>query len=80
VTSADILSFERGCRILRGVDVEADRKARIRALWVEARRRAYNGLVYESDVAMFGLEALKAEMGAYLIRRELQILRHAPAA
>ena len=80
MTSADILSFERGCRLLRGVDVETDRKARIRDLWIEARRRAYNGQVYQSDVAMFGLEALQQERGPYHDHFDLQVLRAVPAA
>lgn len=78
---ADILPFERGMRLLRGVDAETQRKQRIRELWIAARRRAYNGMVYESDVAMFGLPALAAELAGYLRGRTIYVQRaQAPAA
>lgn len=75
MTDADIFPFDRGVRLLRGVDAEQARQARIRELWIEARRRAFNGIAYESDVAMFGQEALGAEVADYLSSRELRILR-----
>lgn len=61
MTDAGILSFERASRQLRGAASERDRKGRIRDRWNEARRRAWNGTVYEADVGMFGADALMKE-------------------
>ncbi len=80
VTDADIIPFERGVRLLRGVEAERERKARIRECWVDARRRAFNGIVYESDVGLFGLAALEAELAPYLKGRPMQVMKYAAAA
>lgn len=63
MTEASVVSFERACRELRGPAVERERKGRLRDRWLEAKRRAWNGMVHEADVAMFGAAALLAERG-----------------
>lgn len=69
----NVLSFERAVRALRGPDIEAERKARIRERWIDARRRAWNGTVSSADVGMFGAEQLLQEIGPHYVDRRLAV-------
>jgi hypothetical protein len=74
----NVLSFEVGVRMLRGPAAEAERKARIKACWRDARGRAYHAMVHKADIGLFGMDVLLAARAPLYAARPLTILADPP--